>query len=137
MLCLEMYAASPANGEKPQPSIFLERLQNLQWSHSLENTMHTANLGSLLRLREACTPVGPVWWAPTQQAEDCPSAWEKSEVPGSLKSSSYPCSQEKNFFRHHLSYTVRLLQLPTSPSDEQEREPAAAAATIFSSLFCY
>lgn len=43
----------------------------------------------------------------------------------------------KKFYKHRLSYTVRLLQFPASPSDEQEREPAAVAATIFSSLFCY
>lgn len=137
LLCLEMYAASPANGEKPQSSSFLERLQHLQWSYSLENMMHMENLGSLLGLREACVPVDPVWWSQTQQAEDRPSTWEKSEVPASTKSSSCPCSQGKNFFEHRLSYTVRLLQAPASPSDEQEREAAAAAATIFSSLFCY
>lgn len=137
LLCLEMYAASPANGEKPQSSSFLERLQHLQWSYSLENMMHMENLGSLLGLREAGVPVDPVWWSQTQQAEDRPSTWEKSEVPASTKSSSCPCSQGKNFFEHRLSYTVRLLQAPASPSDEQEREAAAAAATIFSSLFCY
>lgn len=95
LLCLEMYAASPANGEKPQSSIFLERLQNLQWSYSLENMMHMENLGSLLGLREACMPVDPVWWAQTQQAEDRPSTWEKSEVPASTKSSSCPVPREK------------------------------------------
>lgn len=34
--------------------------------------MHMVSLGSLLRLREAYLLVGPVWWAQTQQAEDCP-----------------------------------------------------------------
>lgn len=135
LLCLEMCAASPSNGEKPQSFVFsflgfFGTTAEMQWSHNLENVMHMANLGSLLRLRETCTPTG-------LEDEDCPSAWEKPEGPGSAKSSSHPCSQENNFYKHRLSYTVRLLQFPASPSDEQEREPAAVTATIFSSLFCY
>lgn len=39
LLCLEIRTVSQSKGEKPQPPIFLESLQNLQWSQRLDKVM--------------------------------------------------------------------------------------------------
>lgn len=79
--------------------------------------------------------------AQTQQAADSSSTQERSKEPGNWAHTSF--SQEKknktlqSSSSPHLSCAVRMLQLSASASDERERELAATAATIFSSLFCY
>lgn len=68
--------------------------------------------------------------------EHCPCAWKKPAV-AEVKNQAHALFPGKIFSKYCPSYAVRLLQLQAFSSDEHERAPAAAAATIFSSLFCY